>query len=228
MSEQAGDEGPDEGLWLGALTWTPAKAWELYAAEYYLPELYNTAFARAKFTPTIRPGLDGRFGAQWTDQRSVGDERLGDFATWNVGLAAALQWKRGLRIGAAAHVTGDDASIRSPYGTWPGWLSMIEIDFDRAGEKALGIAASWDFGAGTGPQVPGLTARAAYVQGVDRIDAATGDDLPTTREIDVDVIWDVPAVRGLQLRLRNAWVDSDGDVTGFQVRFLVNYEIEFL
>jgi hypothetical protein len=228
MSEQAGASGSDEALWWGALTVAPARSLEIYVADYYLPNAYNTGFLRAKYTPKLRPCLDGRFGLQGTDQRSVGDDRLGEFATWNVGAGAALQWASGLSMGAAAHWTADDASIRSPYGTWPGWLSMIEIDFDRAGEFAWGVQAAWDFGAGRALRVSGLTARAAYVQGTGRVDPGTGAGLPTTRELDLDLIYGVPTVKGLQLRLRNAYVDSDGDVLGYQFRFIVNWEIDLL
>jgi hypothetical protein len=35
-------------------------------------------------------------------------------------------------------------------------------------------------------------------------------------------------VKGLQLRLRNAWVDAGGEQTGWQVRLIANWEIDLL
>ena len=45
-----------------------------------------------------------------------------------------------------------------------------------------------------------------YGQGNDRIDPATGKAQPTTREGDLDIIYNVPAIKGLSLRFRNGYV----------------------
>jgi hypothetical protein len=225
MSEQAGVADSDEGLGFGSVLWKPSKAWEVFVGDYYTPDVYNTAFGYVKHVRCLTHCLDGHFGVQYTDQRSVGDELLDDFETWNLGVGARLVWKWGLTIGAAFHATGDDASIRSAYGSWPGWLSLIETDFDRANEKAFGVAVKYDFGKGGGPHVPGLLAVVAYGKGVDREDGS-GGSLPDTDEFDFDVTYDVPKVKGLQLRFRNAYVDAGGEQTGYQFRFIVNWEID--
>jgi hypothetical protein len=226
MAEQAGADS-DEGLWYGALTWSPNDCWDVYAGDYYTPDVFNTAFFQGVHSRPLNGCLDADFGVQYTDQRSIGDEDLGTFSTWNAGLGARLSWSHGLTIGVAAHATGEDANIRSPYGTWPGWLSMIETDFDRANEKALGVAVKYDFGKSRRLHVPGLRATFAYVRGIDREDGS-GGELPDTTELDLDLTYDVQKVKGLQLRLRNAYVESGGPDTGYQVRFLVNWEIDLL
>ena len=99
--------------------------------------------------------------------------------------ARGIVWDSGLTLGAAFHATGDDANIRSPYGTWPGWLSLIETDFDRANEKAFGVGLKYDFGeercAGLRARAAGGASRTAY--GVDRINPTTGAALPDTRRV---------------------------------------------
>jgi hypothetical protein len=130
----------------------------------------------------------------------------------------------GLTLGAAFHATGEDAGIRSPYGTWPGWLSLIETDFNRANEKAVGVGLRYDFGKRL--RAPGLLAVLAYGYGTDRIDPATGASIDDTHEFDFDVTYDVPQVKGLQFRFRNAYVDTNGAQTGYQFRFIVNWEID--
>ena len=113
-------------------------------------------------------------GVQYTDQRSVGDAQIGSFTTWNLGLGARLSW-RGLSLGAAGHFTGDGNNIQSPYGTWPGYLSLIQTDFDHAGEKAWGVGLTYDFGGTLLPfQAPGFLARLAYARGTGIVDPSTG------------------------------------------------------
>jgi hypothetical protein len=227
MSQQAGAAGDDEGLLLTSVT---LKLWEpltVFLGNYYGFEVFNTGFGRVEYTQPLAKDLALQFGVQYTDQRSVGDERIGDFTTWNLGLGVRLLY-RGLTVGVAAHFTDDDASIRTPYGSWPGYLSMIQTDFNRAGEKAWGIGVKYDFGGTLIPvQVPGLTVFLAYVQGTDREDPATGSGLPTTREGDLDIVYNVPAVKGLQFKLRNAYVD-DGRDLGYQVRLILNYNMDLL
>jgi hypothetical protein len=228
MSQQAGAAGDDEGLLLTSVTlkfWDPLT---IFLGNYYGLEVFNTGFGKVEYTQPLAKDLGLVFGAQYTDQRSVGDERIGDFTTWNLGLGMRLVY-RGLSVGVAAHFTDDDASIRTPYGSWPGYLSMIQTDFNRAGEKAWGIGVKYDFGGTLIPvQVPGLTVFLAYVQGTDREDPATGSGLPTTREGDLDIVYNVPFVKGLQFKLRNAYVDDGSDQVGYQVRLILNYNMDLL
>jgi hypothetical protein len=228
MSEQAGAPGEDEGVILTSLAFTPIKDLLVYAGNYHATDVYNTLFTKAEYTHAITKDLKLRVGLQFTDQRSVGAERLGDFETWNVGAGAQLLFK-GLSLGAATHFTDDDASIRSPWGTWPGYLSLMVTDFNRADEKAFGIGVKYDFGGALLPfQIPGFSVYLAYAQGTDREDPATGNGLPTTREGNLDVIYNVAAVKGLSLRFRNAYVGRGDASTLMDFRLIVNYELDLL
>jgi hypothetical protein len=225
MSRQAGVRGDDEPLIMGALGLTPIKDLTIYAGTYYVLNVFNTVFGKVEYTHPFTEELKLAVGVQYTDQRGVGDERLGDFATWNVGAGARLTF-RGLSFGAATHVTGDEASIRSPYGSWPGYLSLMVTDFDRANEKAFGFGLRYDFGGSLLPfKVPGLSLALLYAQGHDREDPATGRGLPTTREGNLDIIYNVPALKGLQFRFRNAYVDEGGPKLLKDFRIIVNYEV---
>ena len=228
MSRQAGAGGDDEGLVLGALTLTPIKDLTIYASTFYAPEVYNTAFGKAEYTHTLGPDLKLQVGVQGTDQRSVGDERLGDFTTWNVGAGARLLW-RGLSMGTAFQATGDEASIRSPWGSYPGYISLMVEDFNRANEKAFGFGLRYDFGGTLLPfQVPGLSVHLVYAQGNDREDPVTNSSLPTTREGNLDIVYNVPAVKGLSLRFRNAYVGRGNDDVVKDFRLIINYELNLL
>ena len=229
MSRQAGARGGGRPLILSSLTLTPIEPLTVYAGNFYAFDVFNTAFAKAEYTYTISKDLKLQFGLQYTDQRSVGDQRLGDFTTWNVGAGMRIVW-RGLSLGSAGHFTGDDASIASPWGTWPGYLSLMVTDFDRANEKAFGVGLKYDFGAGTllPFKLPGLTVQILYAQGNDRIDPGSRAALPTTREGDLDIIYNVQAIKGLSLRFRNGYVGrGNGDVVK-DFRIIINYEADLL
>jgi hypothetical protein len=228
MSQQAGAPGGDEGLILTSLAFTPTKDLLIYVGNYHAQEVFNTTFAKGEYTHAFNKELKAQFGLQFTDQRDVGDQRLGEFNTWNVGAGARVLFK-GLSVGAATHFTGDEASIRSPWGSWPGYLSLMVTDFDRANEKAFGVGVKYDFGGTLLPlSVPGLTVHLLYGQGRDREDPATGSGLPTTHEGNLDIIYNVAAVKGLSLRFRNAYVGR-GDASVLQdYRLIINYELDML
>jgi Lyase/outer membrane porin, OprD family/Anaerobic c4-dicarboxylate membrane transporter len=215
-------------LILTALSLTPGANLAISAGNYYALDVFNTAFAKAEYTHPISEDLKLQFGLQYTDQRSVGEALVGDFATWNVGAGIRVVW-RGLTLATAAHFTGADASISSPWGTWPGYLSMIVTDFDRANEKAFGVGLRYDFGGSLLPfRIPGLTVYLAYVQGNDQIDPTTGRAQPTTREGDLDIIYNVPGVKGLSLRFRNGYVSRGSPTLLKDFRIIVNYELDLL
>lgn len=226
MSRQAGAAGDGKGLVLSSVTLTPITGLSLYGGNFYGLDTFNTAFGKIAYTYPITEDLKLQFGIQYTDQRSVGDERVGDVATWNVGAGVRVVW-RGLSFGTAAHFTGADASIASPWGTWPGYLSLAVTDFDRANEKAFGVGVKYDFAGPLLPfRVPGLTVQLLYAQGNDRIDPVSGKAQPTTREGDLDVIYDVPRIKGLSLRFRNGYVGRGRPETLKDFRLIVNYEID--
>jgi outer membrane porin, OprD family len=226
MSRQAGARGGGEGLVLGSLSLTPIKDLLIYAGTFYGQETFNTVFGKAEYAHSFTPDLKLQVGVQYTDQRSVGDERLGGFNTWNVGAGARLLW-RGLSVGAATHFTSDNDSIRSPWGSWPGYLSLQVTDFDRADETAFGLGVKYDFGGTLLPfKVPGLSVHLLYAQGTNRIDPVTNGALPTTREGDLDIVYNVPAVKGLSLRFRNAYVGRGNSDVLQEFRLIVNYEAD--
>ena len=155
-------------------------------------------------------------------------ERVGDFVTWNVGAGARVVW-RGFSVGVATHFTGADANISSPWGSWPGYLSLQVTDFDRANEKAFGMGLGYDFAGTLLPfQLPGLSVKAIYGQGNDRINPTTGAGQPTTREGDLDIIYNIAAIKGLSLRFRNAYVDRGNPQVLKEFRLIVNYDLNLL
>ena len=77
-------------------------------------------------------------------------------------------------------------------------------------------------------QVPSLFARLAYARGTDIVNPSTGSSRPAEWEVDLDLTWNVPAVKGLQVRFRNAYWDNGGPQTEYQFRVILNYEFDLL
>jgi outer membrane OprD family porin len=229
MSRQAGAPGDGEGLVLGSLVLTPIKDLLIYLGDDYSIDVFNTLFTKAEYLHPFTKDLKLQGGLQFTGQRSVGGEQLGDFSTWNVGAGARLLW-RGLQLGTAMHFTGADANISSPWGSWPGYLSLMVTDFDRANEKAFGVGLKYDFGGTLLPfALPGFSVQMLFAAGFDRENPANGGKLANTYEGNLDIIYNVPAARGLSLRFRNAYVgrgNPGNPVMDF--RIIVNYELDLL
>ena len=231
MAEAAGVAGDhNRGLVLTRLSSEPVQGLSLYAANYLVPDVLNTAYGFAEYTHNLTTDLSFKIGLQATDQRSVGAAFLDNFKTWNVNTRGILIW-RGLGVGAGFSATGDGSALQTPYGDPPGYFTFQENNFDRAREKAWGVAARYDFGPGTllpGVNIPGLSVLARYAEGRDAINASTGVGLPTVREGNLDVIWNVPGVPGLQFRFRNAYVAESGNRVVRAFRIILNYELPLL
>ena len=77
--------------------------------------------------------------------------------------------------------------------------------------------------------IPGLTVLLRYATGTDaRKTGATHGALPRVQEGDLDITWNIPRVKGLQLRFRNAYVDDGGKDLVKAFRIILNYEIPLL
>jgi len=157
----------------------------------------------------------------------VAKEFLGSFDTRVVGSRAALSYKNAI-VTTAFSVTASEAPIRSPFGTSPGYLSLIEKDFNRAGESAwlAGLSYDWRrFG------IPGLSFTVNFARGYGARDAAADTSLPDEEEFDITVDYRVQhgPLRGIWFRVRNGYVDFDrkgGSVNN--VRVIINYELPVL
>jgi len=88
-----------------------------------------------------------------------------------------------------------------------------------------------NFGAGTllpGVQIPGLAVVLRYTQGTDAVNPSTGAGLPTVREGDLDITWNIRGVKGFQFRFRNAYVAEGGNRVLQAFRIILNYEFPLL
>jgi hypothetical protein len=235
MSEEAGAPGSDDGVAMFGARVKPLPGLVVEVNEQYGINTFNTVWVLAEYTHTLAQNLKLFFGGQFTDQRAVGDKLLTnasvqDWDTQNVSLKAAVSWAE-LTLSLLGQVTASGNTVQAPWGSYPGYLSLIQEDFNRADEKAIGVGVAYDF---SKLITPGLSAFATAAWGWDAIDPKTRASAPDQAEYDLTVdyrpTWLRPSfLQGMWLRVRGALLDQQGaDQLGWQVRLILNWERDLL
>ena len=186
-------------------------------------DLFRTIYAEANWFYELPFEAQYKASVQYTEQRSNGDELLGDFDTWTAGVRGVLSYKN-LIATVSFTQTADGAGIQSPYGGRPSYNSLMLSDFDRAGEKSLHAALSYEF---TRIGVEGLGVSMHYAKGWDAA-RRVSSNIADRNEWDVTFEYkpDGGFFRGFWLRLRYATVEqADGLMDRDQFRAILNYEV---
>lgn len=226
MSEAAGAAGTSDGV---SATWgilnfndeTKLAVFNLYGRN-----TFNTLYAEANWADHLLQHSGIMVGAQYTDQRSVGDELVGDFRTWQSGLNFSGSVKS--TILTLTHTrTSTGGSVRNPWGGLPSYNSMMIEHFNRPGEKAWRLGASLT---GTPWKVDAWSGFASVVHGHDARDATTGLPAPDVTEVDLTVDYRPTSgpMKGLWLRLRGAYAKFEDSTSEWNTRLTVNYSMPML
>ncbi len=223
MSEAAGVANGDDGVVMAGARYIFADGTEIAGINQQTDDVFNTFFAKIerKFQLADERALNTFL--QYTDQRSVGDDLIGDFETDL--LSAKVEYSAGratLRLGAST--TGSERGIQKPYGNPANYLSVIVEDFDRAGEDAWMIGGNYNF-----ERVgPGEFSMFANIVNGDTPDAGslTSPD-QTEYDLTADYRINEGPAKNLWVRLRAAFVDQDEASGGddfFDFRLIVNWD----
>ncbi len=239
MAEQAGATGSSGGVGLIGVQLRSSPDLHIDVSNQYGIDTFNTVYAKAHYRYPLSDDWAIRLGAEFTDQRAVGAALVGEAAErkWvtQVGGARVQLIYRQLTLTGAFSITGSGNTIQNPWGTYPGFLSLIDAPaaqgFARANEKAWLIGAVYDF-AGLG--LAGLTGTLNFASGTGAIDPKTRTRLPDQRELNFKVEyrpqWLASTVlRGLELIVRGAFYDEE-DSSGLarQIHLIVNWEWDML
>ncbi len=228
ISEAAGFPGTKEPLTMLGARYTLQEGITIGAINQYAWEFMNNFYAEGSAVWRFSDDLALKLAAQYTDQRSVGNELGGDFDTYVYGIKAAVSY-RYATLTLTHTSTDDNSGIRSPFGGYPGYLSIIINDFNRAEEQGWLLGLSYDF---TKVRLPGLSGFINFAKG-NTPDSGTNvspdqDELNVT----VDYRFQEGPFEGLWLRARAAFIDQDNDVIGAvdldDYRIIVNYEVPIL
>ncbi|MGD8640407.1 MAG: OprD family outer membrane porin, partial [Gammaproteobacteria bacterium] len=164
---------------------------------------------------------------QYTSQRSIGDERIGEFDTSLI--AGKLELKDGDTTWRVALSTTDENSgIQKPYGNPANYLSVIVDDFDRAGEDAWLVGLSYDF---KRVAIGDMSMFANVVSGNTPDSGVNASPDETEYDVTVDYRIKEGWANKLWLRVRAAYIDQDEDVGGddfLDFRIIANYEFDML
>nr|MBP6627628.1 OprD family outer membrane porin [Arenimonas sp.] len=211
MSEAAGAAGSDEGLGLLGAQYTLADGSLVGATSQTAFDVMNTFFIKGEKSFPLANGMSVRAFAQYTDQRSIGDELIGPFSTYLAAVKGELSFPNG-SFRLAASRAGSEKGLQSPFGGPPNYLSIIVDNFDRAGEESYLVGLSYDL---SDLGVPGLSFMTNIADG--RTPDTGPNASPDETEYDLTVDYRVPKDRklsGLWVRVRGAWIDQDERVAG--------------
>jgi hypothetical protein len=223
MSRAAGVNGASHGMFYGGLRFSPSGKINFGAINYYVEDTINIAYTELDFLHSFNDDLAIRMRTQYTHQRSVGSDDLtgSSFDTWVLGARIAMSY-RNFTLSLGFTTTNSEMEIQSPYGSYPGFVSLMRRDFNRAGEDAWQVGVAYDFGR---LGLDGLSAFANYAEGYGARDSETRESLPNEREFNITVDYkpNFGFLGGFWLRLRGAVVETDRKSTDLRVIF--NHEL---
>lgn len=221
MSEAAGAPGTDKGVTVAGFKIDFSDSTNLGVFNMYGWDTFNTAYIEGNWINPLLRRYGVKASVQFTDQRSVGDELVGNFSTNSLGLGLAGS-RKGLLLKIAYTQTEAGGEIRSPWGGAATYNTVMLENFNRAGEKSLRFNLSWS---GTRIDRKAWSGFLNVVTGWDAIDAATGEALSDVTEFDVTVDYKPKEgrARGLWLRMRGAYADFEDGTERWNFRFILNY-----
>jgi hypothetical protein len=235
MSEKAGATGSNDGVGMAGARLTPVEGLRIDVSEQYGVNTFNTLYAEGEYLYPLTEAWKLRLGAQFTDQRAVGDALVANAQDkfWNTragGARVQMIYDGALTLTGAFSITGSGNNIQTPWGSFPGYLCLIELDFDRANEKAFLVGAAYDFSKLTA----GLSANFNFAWGWDAINPTTRAHAPNQAEYDFTFDYRPPWIsptflKGLWFRARAAVLDQqDAQRIGYQFRLILNWERDLI
>ena len=208
------------------------RGFQIGAIDYYSEDIINIGYGETKYRWKLTDQLGAIFSGQFVDQRSVGGNLLtgSSFHGTQFGLMTNVSYRNGILTLGYTN-TGGGANIQNPWGVYPGYTSVQVKDFNRAGEDAFIVKASYNF-ARFGLEE--LSAYALWIHGWNAIDPATNRSVFQQDEFDFDLQWRPKSdkLKGIWFRARYAYVESRGEPgAGYpinDIRFILNYDFQLL
>lgn len=234
MAEKAGAEGSNGGVGLIGVQLTPLRGLRVEVSNQYGFDTFNTLYAKADYRYALNIDWEVGVGAEFTDQRAVGDALVANAATtkWRtrVGAARLQLIYRDVTLSGAFSITGSGNAIQNPWGTYPGYLALIDAPasqgFARANEKGWLIGAVYDF---SKSDAAGLLV-VNIARGTGAISAQSSASLPDQTEYNFRIEYGVPwlamsRLRNATLTVRGSFYDrEDADQIGRQIHVILNWD----
>jgi len=163
----------DRGVAVAGFKIVPVAGLTLGAIDYAIPDTLNTAFAELDWIfPKLDCGVQFRVSANYTDQRTIGEDLMagGPFATSQVSGRVAASYHDATVL-AAISENGRGADLNGPFGSFPAYTVLDQLNFNDAGETTVVVGAAYDF---SRIVTDGLKFQMRYGKGSGVIDPQTG------------------------------------------------------
>lgn len=223
MSEAAGVANGNDGVFMAGTRYVFPDGTEIAAVDQQTVDVFNTFFAKVERRFQLAEGHSWKAFIQYTDQRSVGDDLIGDFETGL--LSGKIEYTMGnATFRVAASTTGNEKGIQKPYGNPANYLSIIVEDFDRAGEDAWMVGGNYNFQR-VGPGELSMFVNIAGGNTPDSGPTASPDE--NEYDLTADYRFKEGPAKNLWFRFRAAYVDQDEAVGGddfVDLRLIVNWD----
>ena len=228
MAQIEGIRDSNNGMYLAGAMFEPSENFAIGGINYFVEDVINIFYAESYFFKTTDRGNGIKISFQVTDQRSVGKDLIGEDFHTNVwgGQIASSYVNTIVRLAFSS--TSKNRRIISPYGGYPGYISLMVDNFNRAGENAFLIGLSHDL---TNEAIDGLSFFVNYAIGYDAINPENKEELPDQKEFNITVDYKPEnlVIRGLWIRIRYANVNFSGDLDSINdFRIILNYNLPLL
>jgi hypothetical protein len=209
----------------GMFSWGPMR---LGAIDYSSQDTINIFYTEGKVGTAFGPGFSGALSGQFAAQNSTGTNLLNGGTYWatnQFGVQGQLGYE-GAILTAAYTVVNQGFNMQTPWSSNPFYTDAQILAFNRAGEGAILLGASYVF---TSLGLPGVGASVQYFRGWTDAPAA---GLPLVEdEWNFNLEWrpNWKPLPGLWLRARYglAKLDQNNTRTTFdEVRLILNYGIK--
>lgn len=144
FSEELGVE-ENRGVAVAGAKVMPVKGLTLGAIDYLIPDVLNTAFTELDWIVDAAP-VQMRFSVNYTDQRTVGADLLpgAPYDTNQVSGRFAASYANATLLLAASR-NGNGGALQSPFGSFPAYTVLDQLNFNNPGQDTLVIGAAYDF-----------------------------------------------------------------------------------
>jgi hypothetical protein len=224
MSEAAGVDDKNKGVSVAGFQLQLPRQLRFGAMTQQGWDTFNTTYTDLMWDHKRASGWSNHLGAQFTDQRSVGDELLGNYDAQAWGVRGGLGYD-GQSVKIAYTDYSDGGTIARPYGGTPNFNALMIEKADKAGEQAVGVHLGSHF---SKFGLPNWSANFSLVSGWNIVDPGTGESQADETEYDftLDYRPKQGVFKGLWLRMRYVYIDFDSGVGHrWNTRVIINYQI---
>lgn len=221
----------DRGILLAGAKAMPVEGLTVGAINYYMDDVLSTTFAEADWIIDAAP-FQLRWSVNYTDQRTVGADLLGGgpYTTGQLSGRFAASYANATLLFAASR-NASAAALAGPFGSFPAYTVLDQLNFNEAGQQTLVVGAAYDF---SKLITDGLKLQTRYGWAWGAVDGPTGAPLTRQNEFNVELEY-LPAagpLKNIHVQIFYSAVELPGNPPGEtqqpQVRGIVTYLVPLL